>query len=67
MIDTTEYHLPKSQCSCGHTGDGENSQHADTVQIGHGKCMVRDCECKKFSWFGFLPHFSKWKKKHKTI
>jgi len=43
----------KSKCSCGHTGDGGGSQHEDTVQAGHGKCRM--CNCQKFTWVEFLP------------
>jgi|GEM_PF-3662672 len=41
---------PKSVCACGHTGDGGNSQHADRFQLGHGVCLVRDCNCQQFTW-----------------
>lgn len=43
---------PKSVCSCGHTGDGPNSQHEIHFQQGHGKCML--CDCPKFTWAGFI-------------
>lgn len=39
---------PMSVCTCGHTGDGRNSQHYDTVALGHGACKI--CTCKKFTW-----------------
>lgn len=45
--------VPKSFCQCGHTGDGPNSEHDDTVQAGHGACKASDCDCPKFSWARF--------------
>jgi len=41
-----------SMCSCGHLGDGESSQHLDTVQHGHGGCLVDGCSCEKFTYAG---------------
>lgn len=38
----------KSECTCGHTGDGSGSQHYDTGQPGHGKCRL--CKCPQFTW-----------------
>ncbi len=46
---------PKSICTCGHNGDGVNSQHAGYV--GHGQCMVSKCHCTKFAWEKFQPAF----------
>jgi hypothetical protein len=48
--------LAKSRCACGHTGDGEHSQHAGAN--GHGHC--ERCECSSFTWAGFLPTFEAW-------
>lgn len=51
---------PKSVCRCGHTGDGQNSDHEATVQglgQGHGACRVSGCGCDKFSWKGFTKEF----------
>ena len=45
---------PKSICTCGHTGDGPNSQHADRYGIGHGACTVEGCNCKQFTWDRFI-------------
>ena len=42
-----------SLCTCGHTGDGEGSQHEDTFQHGHGACKL--CDCERFTWKEFLP------------
>ena len=42
----------KSRCTCGHTGDGENSDHKDLVIPGHGCCKL--CGCPRFRWGGFL-------------
>jgi hypothetical protein len=45
---------PKSICTCGHTGDGGNSEHEDSAAIaelqGHGKCKVPGCTCQHFQW-----------------
>lgn len=42
---------PMSICSCGHTGDGGNSQHArGGFQQGHGACNEAGCNCKQFTW-----------------
>ena len=50
---------PKSFCFCGHTGDGENSQHADEIcmgfrEFGSGKCLVKGCDCTRFTWKGWI-------------
>ena len=53
--------FPKSICECGHSGDGESSQHyklkyaAHSSEPGHGYCLVYGCPCKKFRWKAFLP------------
>jgi hypothetical protein len=41
---------PKSVCYCGHTGDGNNSDHANTLSFGHGPCLVIGCLCSQFTW-----------------
>jgi hypothetical protein len=46
--------LPQSVCTCGHVGDGANSQHKATVAEGHGACMVRECKCKRFTWKRYM-------------
>ena len=43
--------IPKSWYACAHTGDGENSQHANTRQAGHGRCLVDGCASEKFTYF----------------
>ncbi len=45
---------PRSLCTCGHTGDGPGSQHTDTLTPGHGRCTVRGCACRQFSWSCFM-------------
>ena len=45
---------PKSVCTCGHTGDGPNSQHADSISHGHGRCTVEGCDCEQFTWARFV-------------
>jgi hypothetical protein len=42
----------RSRCYCGHTGDGNPSQHYGLV--GHGPCSLPGCECKKFTWKEFI-------------
>ncbi len=49
------YALPKSLCTCEHTGDGKITAHAG--MIGHGKCLHPECGCTKFTWKRFLPAF----------
>jgi hypothetical protein len=39
----------KALCKCGHTGDGENSQHEGNPH-GTGKCSVLGCVCEKFEF-----------------
>jgi len=41
---------PKSYCRCGHTGDGDLSDHMPALGItaGHGPCSL--CACEKFTW-----------------
>lgn len=46
---------PRSLCTCGHTGDGSKSLHQDTVEPGHGACLMDDCDCRKFVWESWLP------------
>lgn len=41
---------PMSVCRCGHTGDGGNSEHRDSIQRGHGACKVVGCTCRMFTW-----------------
>ena len=43
-------HLPLSICTCGHTGDGANSNHVDLLQDGSGSCRVPSCPCRQFTW-----------------
>lgn len=53
---------PKSICSCGHTGDGPNSQHADRYAEGHGECkydLLYPCKCHQFTWVKWTPEFAK--------
>jgi hypothetical protein len=54
---TYSQQLPKSLCSCGHSGDGAYSQHRDILQRGHGACKVKGCTCELFSWAGFTDMF----------
>lgn len=51
-----EFEGPKSICTCGHTGDGDSSEHYDlvfnesgsTLQRGMGICNITGCQCEKF-------------------
>lgn len=49
----------KSICKCGHSGDGQDSQHQDAClpPFGHGPCRVRRCGCRKFKWAYWMPAF----------
>jgi hypothetical protein len=52
----------RSVCTCGHLGDGPNSQHLDTMAEGHGPCKVKGCKCNtrgKFTWNGWKPELVK--------
>jgi hypothetical protein len=55
------YDAPKSICTCGHTGDGPDSQH-DASEFGvkgHGPCHVEGCtECVQFSWAAWTPDYA---------
>jgi hypothetical protein len=50
---------PKSACACGHDGDGPHSAHGSEFRfsIGHGPCKVVGCDCKQFTWAGWLPDY----------
>lgn len=37
-------------CECGHL----RSAHMDTFSVGHGRCRVPLCDCKKFTWKEFV-------------
>jgi len=50
---------PASICACGHTGDGEGSQHSSSGvwSAGHGACVVERCACLRFRWDRFrIPY-----------
>ena len=52
-------HHPASVCACGHTGDGEGSQHSSSgaFSSGHGACVVEGCSCLQFRWDRFrIPY-----------
>ena len=61
-----EYTGPRSLCSCGHLGDGPNSDHgaSDLGTPGHGKC--NKCDCKIFSWNKFTNEYQKHLNENKT-
>lgn len=42
------YGAPRSVCSCGHTGDGPDSEHVASITDGHGPCKM--CNCPGFCW-----------------
>lgn len=47
---------PKSICTCGHTGDGAQSQH--TGFGGHGACIFDGGACcGQFSWARWTPEY----------
>jgi hypothetical protein len=41
-----EFKDPRGICQCGHTGNGENSQHWDSPYPGTGACVL--CRCTKY-------------------
>jgi hypothetical protein len=52
---------PASICACGHTGDGERSQHSNSglVAPGHGACIAQGCSCLQFRWDRFrIPYMT---------
>jgi hypothetical protein len=55
---SVEFVGPKSLCTCGHTGDGEGSQHGnENVNFGSGKCLVNGCDCARFTWKQWTKKF----------
>ena len=46
---------PKSVCTCGHLGDGSDSDHGPFD--GHGACRVEGCDCQQFTWAGWNEQF----------
>ncbi|MEE8503990.1 MAG: hypothetical protein V3T26_06025 [candidate division NC10 bacterium] len=47
----------KSLCSCGHTGDGSDSAHKDSPEVGHGACLIPGCPCNNFTWARWMTAF----------
>lgn len=60
-----EFRGARSLCVCGHTGDGEESQHdascRDAVGIvgddGSGRCTIHGCACFRFTWKSWTPEY----------
>lgn len=59
QFKSKEFEGPKSICTCGHTGDGEESEHyglmlidstskGSGIQYGMGICSITGCQCEKF-------------------
>ncbi len=57
---------PKSLCACGHTGDGEGSQHADRFQVGQGRCTMIGCDCEQFTWKQLTKKFEHFLERSKS-
>lgn len=56
---TRTYKRAKSLCTCGHTGDGPNSNHFDGGFVqGHEACRVKDCGCPRFTWTAWCAEFA---------
>jgi len=57
------FRMPKSICTCGHSGDGNNSFHADDhgpeIAPGHGACIRAGCDCKQFRWAVFTTIYAR--------
>lgn len=56
---------PRALCRCGHTGDGQGSEHRTlgdervtgapvALLEGKGACAVEDCNCSRFTWVRFV-------------
>ena len=57
---------PKSLCTCGHTGDGEGSDHGNEYgNFGSGACKVTGCTCARFTWKGWLKKFERFMESQK--
>lgn len=54
-----DFPLPKSVCSCGHTGDGPLSAHHNDLEFGHGGCLRRGCDCERFVFSGWTTEFQR--------
>ena len=50
---------PRSECECGHYGDGTDTEHRNTFLKGHGQCLVPGCGCPQFVWIKFADRFAK--------
>ena len=37
-------------CKCG----CYRSQHSDVFDLGHGACLQTQCDCRQFTWDGFV-------------
>jgi hypothetical protein len=58
MTGIKKWPFPKSICTCGHAGDGRNSNHKDSgFAPGHGACNVAGCQCRQFTWNNWTPAF----------
>lgn len=58
---TSTWAGPRSICTCGHLGDGRDSDHAPHFpgsMDGHGPCRVKGCKCKHFTWQSWSAEFS---------
>lgn len=59
-MDLSDFHGPKSKCTCGHT-DIEHGSKLTTdyrvVSSHHGGCLVDGCNCQQFTWAGFTKEF----------
>ncbi len=55
----TTWRGPRSECECGHYGDGSDTEHSNTHQQGHGRCLVSGCGCVQFVWIKFAKRFQK--------
>jgi hypothetical protein len=43
-----------SLCACGHVGDASEPLTQHEGMTGHGRCKIRGCMCKQFTWAAFL-------------
>lgn len=65
MMDWTG---PRGMCRCGHTGDGQGSEHHTlederapgapaALMEGRGACAVESCNCERFTWVTFVDGY----------
>jgi hypothetical protein len=70
-----EFIGPKSICTCGHTGDGDESEHYDLVfdesgsklQLGRGICNIVGCDCEAFIFSRYTKKYEHFLESNKKV